>query len=493
MAKVYRAGPRLRRLTQGRYGGTVARAETHASLVLAPAETRRVTRHVSFTPRTSPSPEVAVPASLTARDFARLSQSLLNTIGAAVMTAMTVGAGLTVTAMLTGLAFGLLSGGPGVSSVIQVSVFLCLFLAGLAAVGAALFVGLTHLLPRALQFVFLTLRAPWFVPSTLVSAPLAGLWRLGLRSRQTWETGLTRAGLLPRASLRARTYEGVIDGRPVRVQRHVFGGALEFRCPIDRNLPPAYIGPQKIAGAVGILLPLVRCPALTDAELLLRDGQLVIRRRWVRPNLAQLVALIAKIETGRRALDLVAELQTLSLLAQWRQLRGPIDERWRSPWFASPAIGRYLDLLKRTIRADPPPLSTLQSVLLDPAICGSAKSWLLSVAIHRLTADQARALARITPDIDSPTTALSRAPSWPAWIGVHLLVLEGGPDALKPLQNLVSSPGTPGPLARAARRAVVRIIQRHGGIHTLTGHLSVVDAEGGKLALVDQGRLSTPR
>ena len=468
----------------------VAPADTHPSLALASSEGRRVS--VSFVPR-PPSTNVAVPASLTARDFARLSQSLVNTIGAAAMTVTTVGAGLTVTAMLTGVALGLFGRGPGVSSVIEIMAFLCLFLAGLAAVGAALFVGLTHLLPRALQLTFLTLRAPWFVPSTVISAPLAGLWRLGLRTRQTWETGLNAAGLSPEWSFAARAYRGEIDGREVQVRQHVFGGALEFRCPVDRRLPAAYIGPQKIAGAVGILLPLVRCPALTDAELLLRDGQLVIRRRWVRPNIAQLVALVAKVESAGPSLDLAAELQTLSLLAQWRQLRDTVDERWRSPWFASSAIGRHLNLLKRTVRADLPSVSALQSILFDPSICGSAKSWLLSVSIHRLSADQTRALVHTAPDVDSPIAALARAPRWPAWAGVHLLVLEGGPNALKPLQTLVACSTTPGPLARAARRAILRIIQRQGGIHTLTGHLSVVDPEGGKLALVEDGQLSAIR
>ncbi len=485
----------------------VARADTHPSLAVAPtpaptsgpiapgpvaaAAAPAVSAIRPVDDRASAGrTDTSVPISLTARDFARLTQSLFNTIGAAAMTAMTVAAGLSVTVMLTGLALGLVSEAPGVSSLVHVSIFLCLFFAGLAAVGATLFVGLVHLLPRALQFLFLTVRAPWFVPSALVCSPAAGLWRLGLWWEEPWEAGLTGLGLVPQWSYRARKYRGRVDGRSVEVTQHVFGGALEFRFRVADDLPAAYIGPQKIAGTVGILLPLVRCPALTDAELLLRDGQLVVRRRWVRPNLAQLTALVSRMET--LSVDLVTELHTLSLLAaQWRQLRAPGEDRWRSPWFTTPAIARYLDALKHSIRGCPPPLATLERVVTDAAIHHQAKAWLLSVIIHRLTAEEARALALAGPDGEpDPIVALGHAPNWPAWVGVHLLVLEGGPEALNALQGLVGAASTPGPLVRAGRRAILKIIQRQGGIHTLTGHLSVVSDDSGQLALAEQGQLS---
>ena len=434
-----------------------------------------------------------VPPSLALRDLTRVSESLVNAVSAAAMTAVTVGAGLSATGLLAGVALGLLREAPALSSPrVLETILLSVSCAGLVAISAALFVGLLHfVLPRALQFTFLLLQAPWFVPSTLLCAPVIALWRCGLWWKEPWEAGAMQNGLAPRWSFRSRRYGGRIDGRSIDVRQDVLGGGLEFRCPVPRHLPAAYIGPQKIAGAVGVLRPLVHCPALTNAELLLRDGKLVIRRRWVRPNLGHLASLVQKMVEEAPTGGLAAELQTISLLAEWRPLKAPIEERWTSPWFDSPAIMRYLDVLKRQVRAGPPSLEALENILIDPSIRAPMKAWLVSVLVHRLNADDARRLAELAPLAHrSPVDALTDAPRWPAWVGVHRLALEGGPEALGPLQNLIGELTFRSPLLRAARRASMKIIQRSGGIHTLTGHLSVVDEDGGQLTLVEPGALS---
>ena len=480
--------------------GMSAPAEAHPSptlVVTSPNEPPRVTvprsppatTHHRFVGTQSPS----VPASLAVRDLARISQSLLNALGAVAMTIMTVGAGFTGTAIVAGLAFGLLRESPTVSSPrILEATFLCVACAGMVAIAATLFVGLLHfVLPRAMQFAALLLRAPWFVPSTLACAPMAGLWRAGLWWRESWEAGLPPHGFAPRWSFRSRKYNGRVGCREIEVRQDFLGGALELRCRVPRQLPAAYVGPQRLAGSIGILLPLIRCPALRDAELLLRDGQLVIRRRWVRPNISHLATLIDKVERGYATGGLPAELRAISLLADWRQIRALSDDRWRSPWFDAPAVARYLKALKPIVRAAPPTVTTLAAILSDTSIRDPAKSWLMSVIVDRLDADDARRLANVGPDAEpDPIRALLHAPRWPAWVAVRRLALEGGPDALAALQALVSAPSTPGPLARAGRRTAVQIINKNGGIHTLTGHLSMVGDDGGRLAVVEAGGLA---
>ena len=433
----------------------------------------------------------AVPSSLVALDLTRISHSFLNAVGAVIMTAMTVGAGLTATGLLAGIALQLLRETPGLGSTrIVETMLLYVACGGLIAITATLFIGLLHfVLPKASKFFMLLLRAPWFVPSTTLCLPVAALWRAGLGWREGWEAGLTQHGLYPQWSLRARLYRGRIDGRLVDVSQDILGGPLEFHFRVAEHLPSAYVGPQWLAGSVGVLRPLVQCPALTDAELLLRDGRLVIRRRWVRPNLVHLANLVAEVEQAYPG-GLNAELQTVSVLDEWRLLHSPTDERWHSPWLNPTTIGRYLHSLRQVLRISPPPVDQIRAVLIDSAVREPAKAWLMSVIAHRITADEARSLAAVGPTPRDPVAALGHAPNWPAWVGVHLLALEGGPDALAPLHALIADAATTGALQRAARRATSKIIRRNGGVHTLTGHLSVVDESGGHLAVVEPGRLA---
>ncbi|MEM7676386.1 MAG: hypothetical protein AAF449_10325 [Myxococcota bacterium] len=429
-----------------------------------------------------------VPRSLATQDFLRISISLLNAFGAAAMTAMTVGAGLTAVVMLTLIAVAVSQGVGYLHADLALEGTIALLaVAGGLAMAATMLIGLVNfVLPRVLQFTALLLRAPWFVPSTLLSAPMAALWRMGLWPKESWEGSVARVPqLLPAWSFRSRRYAGNIEERLFEVRQDLFGGTIEIRCPVPSAMPAAYIGPNKIAGAVGVLQPLVACPALVGAELLLRDGQLVIRRQWIRPNLEFVARLVERACATYDPHDLAAELHTITLLAQWPHLRTDTDDRAFVMWFNSGVIARYLELRKTALRANPPGLDVLHAILKDDAIRHSAKAWLTSVLLHRLTGRQAKRLAQLADPTADPIAALAHAPRWPAWIAVHRLGHEGGPDALTALQKLISESGRPSPLTRAARRSVVRIIRRHGGVHTLTGHLSLTGDEGGHLAIVE--------
>lgn len=436
--------------------------------------------------RSTADPEV--PRSLAMRDLARVAQSLARAMGAAAMTAVTAGAGITAVTILIGLTIGFSQSPRLTSPELLPASFLWIACGGLVAVVVTMCIGLLHfVLPRVTQFFCELLRAPWFVPSTLLCAPAAVLWRWRLLWPEPWEFGLTRQGLRRMGSFRTRRYAGIIDNVPLELRQDLLGGALEVRCRVPSRLPAVYVGPQKVAGAVGILRPLVRCPALIDAELWLRDGWLIIRRRWVRPQVGQLAALVNQLTEDYPNADLVTELQTLSLLADWPQLLSVHEDHWPTSCFESTAITRHLETLEHALRLSPPSLDTLERVLADPAIRPRAKSWLMSVVIERLSAEATRRLS----DGDDLIADLRRAPDWPAWLSVRRLELEGGPDALAGLQSVIASPRTPTPLRQLARRAVMHIIQRNGGIHTLTGHLSLVASkEGGQLTVVDNGSLA---
>ncbi len=427
-----------------------------------------------------------VPRSLAFRDLVRMTHSLVRAVGAVIMTTMTVGAGLTATGLTLGLAMGWLQAAPSPPHQPLDTILLCVVSVGIIAMGATFLVGLIHfILPRAVQFLSLLVRAPWFVPSTLLCTPVAGLWRLGLWANAPWESDLQSLGMTQRWSFRARRYEGVLAGQAVEVQEDFLGDTFEFRFEVPSHLPPAYVGRRKIAGAIGILLPLLRAQTLYGAEMLLRDGQLVIRRRWVRPNLQTVARLVAKMSVVDISNPLTADLRSVSALADWPQLRTPLfEERRPEPWFNSPALSRHLETLERQLRSAPPKFEVIEQIIFDVAVREPAKIWLLSLTTHRLTLSELHALAEAAPQRERDPVAALRHPSrWSAWIAVHVLALSGGPESLAALQTLIAERRASGGLLRAARRAAVRIIQRSGGIHTLTGHLSVVEAAGGELAV----------
>ncbi|MEO1338505.1 MAG: hypothetical protein AAFV29_22875, partial [Myxococcota bacterium] len=220
------------------------------------------------------------------------------------------------------------------------------------------------------------------------------------------------------------------------------------------------------------------------AELLLRDGLLIIRRQWIRPNMAFVAQLVQRACAAPDPNDLAAELQTLALLARWPNFRTAPEDRAMSLWFGSDAVARYLYLRKTALRAHPPRFEVLYDILKDDAVRQTAKAWLISVLLHRLTARQTHRLSSLSGHENDPVAALGCAPKWPAWVAIHRLAHEGGPEALTALQALISNAPRPSPLVRAAQRAVVRIVRRHGGVHTLTGHLSLTNAEDGQLAVV---------
>ena len=441
---------------------------------------------LSPSPLSAPAaPTLEVPTSLAERDLFRISESLLAATGAALLTAMT-GLGGFITLAIAGSKF-LSLGGPESSPVVEI-LLLFFMMTGVGILMAGLGVGVfNYVLPRTSKFVLLVVRAPWFLPATALIAPFAALWRAGWWWSRPWERALDAHDLQRQWALRARRYGGHVDGRSVRVHQDLLGNALVIECAVRDDLPAAYVGRRRVAGHVGVLRPALACLELTEAELLLRDGVLAIRRPHMRPNLKLIADVAQQVENEFVARDARSELRALTLLDRWRLVRSAHDDGPRSPWFAAPALAAYLDTLERRLRTRPPNPAMLEAVLRDTAIASSAKAWVLATSLDRMEAEQVHALLRNVDEKD-PTTLLAHAPRWPAWIGVRLLTLEGGADALNALQRLVTSDRIPAPLRRAARQATLRIIQRSGGVHTLTGHLSVVEAERGRLGLTDEQR-----
>ena len=416
--------------------------------------------------------ETDVPRSLAVQDFGELSEQLLRFVGT--MTATTV---LFVVSLYITVVLGL------------PIAFLAL---GVLVAGVVLTVGLAlHVLPHAARFVFMLVRAPWFLPSTLLCAPIAALWQAGLLRPLRWESALLSEGFRRRFSLRARRYVGRVDERVFEVRQDLLQGQIVVQCAVDKALPAVYIAANQIAGRVAAVAPLVASAELREPDLLLRDGWLVIRQAEPPHRIALLAQQIARIESELRT-DIVTELRTVSRLADWHSLRPNGRDFWPSYWFRSVTLDRYLYLARPWVKTQPPSVEAVCTALADENIREEAKAWLISLTLDRLSDREVRQLVALVPaDRRDPLEALVYAPEWPAWVAIRQLAIHGRPTAVGALQSLLGHPTTPGDMRRAARQAIGRIAGRHGGLAALTGQVSMVDDDAGRLTVLEaDGALS---